>query len=196
MGPQTPIDWKANVTEGLLVKRGDHNEKLNQILLAQSDYALGLQRFPKNKEFDKAAGRLALSLGQCEEAAAHLKRAVSTPLLDYETLYYAGTADSLCGNSREAARLLSQVSAASEFGPPAALERAYLAAREGNTALALQLIQPWAPIKEDMAVSRRCGSRCCVAREPGCRPGRGQERAKIRARRSAVALRGHARGDR
>lgn len=140
-GPQKPIDWNSNVTEGLLLKRGDYNEKLSQTPFAQRDYALGLQRFPQNREFDKAAGRLALSLGKFEDAAVQLKRAMGTPTLDYETLYYAGAAESLNGREQEAVKLLSQVSAASEFGAAASLELAFIAARAGDYQRALKLTE-------------------------------------------------------
>jgi tetratricopeptide (TPR) repeat protein len=141
IGPQKPIDWDSNVTEGLLLKRGDHNEQLSQTPLAQSDYALGLQRFPQNREFDKAAGRLALSLGKFEDAAVQLKRALAAPTLDYETLYYVGAGESLNGREQEAVKLLSQVSASSEFSAAASLELAFIAARAGDYARSLKLME-------------------------------------------------------
>jgi hypothetical protein len=141
IGPQKPVDWNAAATPELLLRRGDYNETLNQTPFARSDYASGAARFPEDRRFDLAAGRLDLSLARFEDALPKLTRAMSAASIDAETAYYAGVAASWNGQDEEARSRWSQVPLSSEFAPAARIQMAMLAARQGDYTRALNLTE-------------------------------------------------------
>lgn len=166
-GPLAQTGWNGPETDSLLLKRGEYNETLGQTPFAQSDYNIGLKRFPRDLAFDKAQGRLALSLGEFKAAEEDLNRALSAPGADSETFYYAAIAEKMSGHQDAAARLLARVSPASEFGAAAVLEQAILAARSGNDARALQLLAPIPP--DPGRGARMAGIRAALLRRTGDR---------------------------
>ena len=188
-GPLAQTGWNGPETDSLLLKRGEYNETLGQTPFAQSDYNIGLKRFPRDLAFDKAQGRLALSLGEFKAAEEDLNRALSAPGADSETFYYAAIAEKMSGHQDAAARLLARVSPASEFGAAAVLEQAILAARSGNDARALQLLAPIPP--DPGRGARMAGIRAALLRRTGDRESARSQlsRACPGARRSPRALR-------
>lgn len=173
-GPQKLPDWNSRETEWLLSRRGEYNELLSQDAFAQHDYGAGLQRFPGDPAFEKAEGRLALSLLRFDEAADRLGRVLAANgRPDSEALYYAGVAQSQLGHDKEALQLFAKVSGPPEFAAAAALEMALIAARTHDYPSALKLTEPLAsdpgraPRIEGLraAIFRRSGDRAAGARE-------------------------------
>ncbi len=141
-GLQKLVDWNGPETESLLVNREKYRESGGQLAFAQNDSNLGMRRFPKNPAFEKAAGRLALSLLRFDEAVTDMQKVLAKMPLDPEALYTAGAAQAEMGRDSEARALFSKVGIASEFGPAATLELAFLAARAHDDSKALKLLEP------------------------------------------------------
>jgi hypothetical protein len=165
-GPQKLPDWNGRENEWLLFRRGESNELQSQDAFAQHDYGEALQRFPRNPVFEKAQGRLALSLLRSGEAAERLDHVLTVNgRPDSESLYYAGVAQTQLGHDQEALPLLARVGGQSAFASAASLESALIAARLHDYPSALKLTGPLAG--DPGRAARIAGLRAAILRRAG-----------------------------
>jgi hypothetical protein len=173
-GPQKLPDWNGRENEWLLLRRGEFNERLSQEAFAQHDYVEAWRRSAHNPAFEKAQGRLALSLLRFDEAARLLGLVLAVNgRPDSESLYYEGVAQTRLGRDQAALELLTRVDGKSAFAPAAALESALIAARLRDYPSALKWTAPLAvdPGRAPRiaglraAMLRRSGDRAAAVRE-------------------------------
>jgi tetratricopeptide (TPR) repeat protein len=143
VGPQTAYRFPPPETrsEGDFEELGKRQELDGKLLLAWDNYADGLRRFPESYQLNKAAGRLAVHLKRFDEAARRLERARWRLTDDAEAEYYLGCAYLALG---QPGRARPQWEAAARFRstrPASLLQLARLAAREGDAASALRLVE-------------------------------------------------------
>ncbi len=163
-GPRPKTDWNGPETEQLLVKREVFNELSDQLGSARHDYTVGLQSFPGNLEFEKAAGRVSVSLLRFDDAATHEEKVLAKAPADNEALYFAGVAESRLGNDDKAKGYWSKVMSESDYGAAAAVELALAASRARDFPNALKLLAPLAAeAGRSPRIKRLCGPPCCGA---------------------------------
>jgi hypothetical protein len=133
LGAQPAVDLSKSDTDQQVLNRADYNERLQQYVFAESDYNLGVTKFPQSAPLRKAAGRLAVAAGRYSDGLSQL-----TPS-DVEAQYYLGLANYGIGEYAAAAATWSGITGSSTFARAAAFELACLAALTGdlNTAATL-----------------------------------------------------------
>jgi len=179
-GPQKLPDWNGRENEWLLLRRGQYNELLSQEAFAQHDYGEALRRSPHNPAFEKAQGRLALSLLRFDEAARQLGLVLAVNgRPDSESLYYEGVAQTRLGRDQAALELLTRVDGKSAFAPAAALESALIAARLLDYPSALKWTELL--IADPGRAPRIAGLRAAILRRRGDRAGAVRELERGRA---------------
>ena len=129
---RTEMDW---------VDLGRHQELNGKRLEAREVYASALRAFPRSPDLNRAAGRLAVDLKRYDDAVAPLSEAVAHRSNDAEALYYLGIAQAARGRSQEARFAWDQAATLPAWRGPAVAQLARLAAREGDLAEGLRLVQ-------------------------------------------------------
>ncbi len=142
-GPQPSYKFPAvdARSEGDVVELGKDQELNGKLLPAFETYRQGLARFPESYEINKAAGRLAVQLKRYPEAVERLLKAQGRISNDTETGYYLGHAYSGMGDAVQARAAWTGAAVVPEFRPPALLQLAQLAARDGDTLEALRQVR-------------------------------------------------------
>ena len=138
--PPTTVPPAAERTDGDWLEFGTEEERQGRRLEALDIYRGGLGRYPDNFGLNKAAGRLAVILKQFDAAVAPLEKALAQVSSDYEAHYYRGMALLELGRGREARTALERSQSYGTFRSPSLIALAGLAAREGDTARALELL--------------------------------------------------------
>ncbi len=128
-------------SDGDFVEIGTEQERQGQLLDALATYRDGLRHFPESLELSRAAGRLEVGVKQFAAASADLARVVERVNTDRETWYYAGLAAAAQGDDAAARRALEQAQAYGAYRPAATIALAALAARSGERAEALRILQ-------------------------------------------------------
>jgi predicted Zn-dependent protease len=165
LGP-VPEPYPKGETAAALLARANFEELNQQWTLAWSDYSAGLQKFPSDLAFARAAGSLALNLNRVQQAAELLSRATSADASDVASRYGLGLAQAMLGDDTRARQTLSAFSPASAFGTAAALQLALICARAKDNAGALAILktlsaQHPAPVRIgglEVALLRRSGN--------------------------------------
>ena len=164
-GPQPPRKSaeEPGSIEEILAKATDQ-ESNGQQLSAIKTYERGLAQFPDSLALNRAAGRLEVALKRYGSAVQHLSK-VTAEDKDDEAAYYLGLA--LAAEDREQEARIQWESAlqSKEYGVPAGLELAALAARRGDRDLALKILRGLAESGQDLveageleiALLRACG---------------------------------------
>jgi predicted Zn-dependent protease len=160
-----PEPFPKGDTAPALLARANFNELHQLWSFAWSDNSIGLQKFPSDLAFVRAAGSLALNLNRFEQAVQLLSRAVAADPSDAASAYGLGVAQAMLGQNEPARQTLSQVPLTSAFGSAAALQQALLAARAKDDAGALAILKTLsaprsAPVRIgalELALLRRAG---------------------------------------
>jgi len=153
-------------TAPALLARANFEELNQQWNLAWSDDSAGLQKFPSDLAFVRAAGALALNLNRFQQAADLLSRATSADASDMASRYGLGLAQAMLGDNTRARQTLSTVSPSNPFGPAAESQLALISARAKDNAGALAILktlsaQHPAPVRIgglEVALLRRSGN--------------------------------------
>ncbi len=154
--PAPPSDNSGS--EAALLERGAYNEQRDQFALAWQDYRAGAEKYPASPAVAMAAGRLAFALGRYDDANRLLAPIAAKSGSGAEASYYYGAALSAAGRAAEARTALGNVNQDSPWAPAARLQLALLAAREGQVAAAVPLIQTLAAAGAiEVAILRRAG---------------------------------------
>ena len=143
VGPQRAYRFPPpeSRAEGDFVELGKRQELDGKLLLAWDTYEDGLRRFPESYELNKASGRLAVHLKRFDAATRRLEKARWRLTDDAEVEFYLGDAFAALG---QAGRAQPHWEAAARFQSTRAaslLQLARLAARAGDSASALRLLE-------------------------------------------------------
>ena len=142
-GPQSAVHFPAaeKRSEDDWLQMG-RNEELNGALLQALDtYRQGLDRYPNSQSLSIAAGRLAASLQQYDDAARLLTRAQTRDTPNSEIAYYLGIAQQGLGKLRDAQESYEIAYRQAELRAPAAIRLAELHARQGDLRVAANLLR-------------------------------------------------------
>src|SRR5580658_7167921 len=126
------IPEPANRSEDDWLQAARNQELNGEVLLALATYESALEKFPQSQSLAIAAGRLAASLGQFEEAERLLKLAQKSDTPNSEIGYYLGIADEGLGHAREAETSYEIAYRQASLRGPAAIRLGELRAREGD----------------------------------------------------------------
>jgi predicted Zn-dependent protease len=126
------IPEPANRSEDDWLQAG-HDEELNgKVVLALATYKSALQKYPQSQSLEVAAGRLAASLQQFDEAERLLRLAQNRDTPNSEIAYYLGIAEDGLGHTREAETSYEIAYRQAGLRGPAAIRLGELRAREGD----------------------------------------------------------------
>ena len=128
-------------SDGDFVEIGTEQERQGQLLDALATYREGLGRFPESIALSRATGRLEVGLKQYAAASADIARVVERVSTDREAWYYAGIAAAARGDDAAARRALELAQAYGAYRPAATIALAALAARGGDRAEALRILE-------------------------------------------------------
>ena len=143
VGPQTAYQPRpaGRPGEADVAAAGEEQELDGKLLVAATTYRQGLARFPDSFLLNKAAGRLAVTLRQYQDAIRLLGKALWRTSNDSETHYYLGLAYDGAG---EGTLAREQLERGHRFGPlrrAACLQLARSLAREGDVRSSLVHLQ-------------------------------------------------------
>jgi tetratricopeptide (TPR) repeat protein len=143
VGPQRahafpPLDQQSAAD---FVERGRGQELEGKLLRAWDTYRAGRERFRDSFELARAAGRLAVGLKRFDEAVPLLEQALARVSNDAETQYALGLARSALGDEAAARALWESSSRFRALRAASLLQRARQAARSGDGARAVRLIE-------------------------------------------------------
>ncbi|HEY1205754.1 MAG: DUF5107 domain-containing protein [Bryobacteraceae bacterium] len=152
-------------SEAAVIAGGEYLEQRDQFRYAWNNYRTALEKVPESAALALAAGRTAFVLNRNDDAIRLLAPLVSKSGDNAEAAYYYGTALAVAGRDAEARAALGSVSPGSPWDAPARLQLALLAARTGEFAAAVPLIQalaaePHAAVRIgafEVALLRRAG---------------------------------------
>jgi tetratricopeptide (TPR) repeat protein len=153
-------------SEADILARGAYNEQRDQFVFAWHDYRTGLEKCPGSARLAAAAGRTAFVLNRFEDAIRLLAPVVAKGGDEAEAEYYYGAALGAAGRAADARTALSSASRDPRWAPAARLQLALLAAREGDVAAAVPMIQALAADAHaavrtgalEVAILRRAGN--------------------------------------
>jgi tetratricopeptide (TPR) repeat protein len=151
--PAAPSD--SSGSEAGILALGEYNEQRDQFAFAWHDYEAGLGKFPGSVSLAKAAGRVAFTLNRFDDAIRLLAPVAAKNRDDAEAAYYYGAALASTGRSADARVSLTGATQDPRWAPAARLQLALMAAREGDVAAAVPLIQALAA---DAAAATRTGA--------------------------------------
>jgi tetratricopeptide (TPR) repeat protein len=137
--PAPPSDHSDS--EAAILARGEYSEQHDQFAPAWNEYRSGIEKHPESAPLAEAAGRAAFVLNRVDDAIRLLAPVVTKDGTDAEAAYYYGTALAATGRSADARTALNSASQDSRWAPAARLQLALLAAREGQMAPAVTMIQ-------------------------------------------------------
>ncbi len=142
-GPQPTYTYppESERTEGGFVSLGDTQERDGRRLEALRTYRAGLRRFEHSVALRKAAGRLAVTLKQYEAGADDLRSVLARVSNDYEASYYLGHALARSGDTTRARLAWENAQRFGVYRNASRLALAALAARRGDRAGAVGLLQ-------------------------------------------------------
>ena len=122
----------ANRSEDDWLQVGQDQEMNGEVVLALATYRTALEKFPLSQSLMVAAGRLAASLQQFEEAERLLRVAQGRDTPNSEIAYYLGIAEEGLGRTREAETSYAIAYRQASLRGPAAIRLGELRAKEGD----------------------------------------------------------------
>jgi len=133
-GPQAAVHLPApqSRSEDDWLQAGRNEELNGAVLLALATYRQALDRYPQSQSLAIAAGRLAASLQEYDEAAKLLRPAQARDTSNSEIAYYLGIADEGLGDLRGAVAAYEIAYRQAELRAPAAIRLAEIRARQGD----------------------------------------------------------------
>ncbi len=133
-GPQqaVSIPKPADRSEDNWLQAGRDQELNGEVVLALAAYESALVKYPQSQSLLVAAGRLAASLQQYEEAERLLQLAQKRDTPSSEIAYYLGIAEEGLGHAREAETSYEVAYRQAVLRGPAAIKLGELRARERN----------------------------------------------------------------
>jgi tetratricopeptide (TPR) repeat protein len=130
--PAQRIPEPANRSEDGWLQVGQNQELNGEVVLALATYKTALEKYPQSQSLLVAAGRLAASLEQYEEAERLLLPAQERNTPDSEIAYYLGIAEEALAHKREAETSYAIAYRQAALRAPAAIRLGELRARQGD----------------------------------------------------------------
>jgi len=131
----------ANRPEDDWLQMGRDQELNGEVVLALATYKAALEKFPQSQSLSIAAGRLAASLQQFEEADRLLRAAQRRDTPNSQVAYYLGIADQGLGRTREAETSYEIAYRQASLRGPAAERLGEMRAQEGDLQGAASFLQ-------------------------------------------------------